>query len=54
MTHRLAGGVILAVSILVVTAAGAEELKSGLQVGKYMPSPLPALHINGSMTGAKF
>ena len=53
MGHRLVGGAILAISVFAVGSVEAEELKSGPQVGSFMPVPLHALNVTGPRTDKK-
>jgi len=53
MTHRIAAGASLAVMLLVGSVIGADDLKSGPQVGEKIPGAFNPLNVTGSDAGQK-
>ncbi|MBY0527196.1 MAG: hypothetical protein K2R98_27620 [Gemmataceae bacterium] len=53
MRHFMAVGSSLAIAVLVSSAIGADDLKSGTPVGKNIPGPFHPLNVTGGQAGKK-
>lgn len=53
MCHRIPGGAVLAVAVLIGGAAAEALLKSGPQVGDELPGSFTPLNVTGADAGKK-